>query len=112
MSAGIFGRPTCRPDFGANMLSTTPTDYCLRLQDRSASNYFGSQAVKPNEHNAIDTAESHPLRGSTSWWRRIRISACNAVRDRNSPAIAQMDQPAEIAIGSTIDRFAGWRHPF
>lgn len=43
MSAGIFGRPTRRPDFGANMLSTMPTDYCLRLQDRSASNTLGAR---------------------------------------------------------------------
>jgi hypothetical protein len=43
-----------------------PMDYGLRLQDRQRVQYFGSQAIKPDEHKAIDTAEGHPLRRSTA----------------------------------------------
>jgi hypothetical protein len=47
------------------------------------------------------------LRLSTlSWCRRIRISACNATRDRNSPAMAHQISPQRSPIGPIINRFA------
>jgi hypothetical protein len=47
------------------------------------------------------------LRLSTlSWCRRTRISACNAARDRNSPAIAHQINPRRSPIGVIINRFA------
>jgi hypothetical protein len=89
--------------------SAMPTDYCLRLQDRQRVQYFGGQAIKPDKHKAIDPAKRHPLRRSAastlSWWRR-RISACKAIRDRNSPAIAHQIKPQRSSIGPTINQFA------
>jgi hypothetical protein len=47
------------------------------------------------------------LRLSTlSWCRRTRISACNAARDRNSPAIAHQINSQRSPIGVIINRFA------
>jgi hypothetical protein len=43
-----------------------PTDYRLGLQDRQRVQCFGSQAIELDKHHAIDPAEGHPFRRSTT----------------------------------------------
>jgi hypothetical protein len=43
-----------------------PTDNGLRLEDLHRIEYSGSQAIKPDEYQAIDVADGHPLRRSAT----------------------------------------------
>jgi len=52
-----------------------------------ASN-FTCQAIESNKHKAVNAAEGHPFRRFAPQdveLMPVRISACNAARDRNSP---------------------------
>ena len=89
---------------------------CQRITVSGWRIFSASSTVGDKRYSAQNTRRSilprttrfGDLRRRTlSWWRRTRTSACNATRDRNSPAIAHQLNPRNSPIGLTINRFAG-----
>jgi hypothetical protein len=78
-----------------------PTDYCLWLQDRQRVQSFGSQAIKPDKHKAIDSAEGHLHRRSTAQHIELVAEDKGLSLQRGPrpelPGYSTPDQPAEIA---------------
>jgi len=95
MFSGTLGRPPRGRNFQPQYVSETgtmPTDNGLPLDVLERVQHFGREAIEPGKHPSIDLAEGQPLRRFAPQYielvAKTRILACNAARDRNSPAIA------------------------
>ena len=95
--------------------SAMPTDQRLGLEDFQRVQNSGSQAVEPGKtrrSRLLKATRFGDLRRSTlSWCRRIRISVCNAARDRNSPTTAHRINLQRSPMAIDYYRFSGNRQP-
>lgn len=92
-----------------------PAEYRVWFEDLQSVQHPGSQTVESNKHQAVNVAEGQSLRdlrrSTLSWCRRIRISASNAARDRNSPIKAHQINLEMSVMKRSINRFAGAGQP-
>jgi hypothetical protein len=88
-----------------------PTDNGLRLEYLWRIQRRGRQAIEPAKYQAIDFAKDRPVRRSTA--QNIDLVAKNEdfglqCRPRpEQPGYSESDEPEELPIGLTINRFAG-----